>query len=57
MRLPARVLASVALAMAIGGCSLGGMLGGGGKAPASLLTLTPEAPATGEFTRSANAGQ
>ena len=57
MRLPARVLASVALAMAVGGCSLGGMLGGGGRAPASLLTLTPEAPATGEFTRSANAGQ
>ena len=57
MRLPARFLASVALAMAVGGCSLGGMLGGGGKAPASLLTLTPEAPATGEFTRSANAGQ
>ena len=57
MRLPARVLASVALAIAVGGCSLGGMLGGGGKAPASLLTLTPEAPATGEFTRSANAGQ
>ena len=57
MRLPARVLASVALAMAVGGCSLGGMLGGGGKAPASLLTLTPEAPATGEFTRAANAGQ
>ena len=57
MRLPARILASVALAMAVGGCSLGGMLGGGGKAPASLLTLTPEAPATGEFTRSANAGQ
>ena len=57
MRLPARVLASVALAIAVGGCSLGGMLGGGGKAPASLLTLTPEAQATGEFTRSANAGQ
>ena len=57
MRLPARVLASVALAMAVGGCSLGGLLGGGGKAPTSLLTLTPEAPATGEFTRSANAGQ
>lgn len=57
MRLPARILASVALAIAVGGCSLGGMLGGGGKAPASLLTLTPEAPATGEFTRSANAGQ
>lgn len=57
MRLPARVLASVALAIAVGGCSVSGLLGGGGKAPATLLTLTPEAPATGEFTRAANAGQ
>jgi cholesterol transport system auxiliary component len=56
MRLPARVLASVALAMAVGGCSVGGLLGGG-KAPATLLTLTPEAPSVGEFTRAANAGQ
>lgn len=57
MRLPARVLASLALTLAVGGCSLGGLLGGGGKAPPTLLTLAPEAPATGEFTRSANAGQ
>jgi cholesterol transport system auxiliary component len=57
MRLPARVLASVALAIAVGGCSVGGLLGGGGKAPATLLTLTPEAPSVGEFTRAANAGQ
>lgn len=56
MRLPTRVLVSMMLAMALGGCSLGGLLGGG-KAPPSLLTLTPEAPATGEFTRAANAGQ
>ncbi|QNP45269.1 hypothetical protein H9L14_11610 [Sphingomonas sediminicola] len=42
MKLSARALASVALAVAVGGCSLGGMLGGG-KAPATLLTLTPEA--------------
>jgi cholesterol transport system auxiliary component len=56
MRLSARVLASVALALAVGGCSIGGLLGGG-KAPATLLTLTPEAPSTGEFTRAANAGQ
>ena len=56
MRLPARVLASAALALAVSGCSLGGMLGGG-KAPATLLTLTPEAPSVGEFTRAANAGQ
>jgi cholesterol transport system auxiliary component len=56
MRLPARILASVALAIAVGGCSIGGLLGGG-KAPATLLTLTPEAPSVGEFTRAANAGQ
>src|SRR5690242_13209297 len=51
------VVAPVALAVAVGGCSLGGLLGGGGKAPATLLTLTPEAAPTGEFTRTANAGQ
>ena len=32
MRLLSRVVAPAALALAIGGCSLGGMLGGGGKA-------------------------
>lgn len=57
MKLPARILASIALATAVGGCSLSGMLGGGGKAPATLLTLTPEASPTGEITRIANAGQ
>jgi cholesterol transport system auxiliary component len=56
MRLPARVLVPVALALAVGGCSVGGLLGGG-KAPATLLTLTPEAPSAGEFTRAASAGQ
>lgn len=57
MRVSAHVFPLAALALAVGGCSLGGMLGGGGKPPASLLTLTPSASATGEFTRSANAGQ
>lgn len=57
MRLLSPVVAPLALALALGACSLGGMLGGGGKAPASLLTLTPEVPATGEFTRAAGAGQ
>ena len=56
MRLPARVLVPVAFALAVGGCSVGGLLGGG-KAPATLLTLTPEAPSAGEFTRAASAGQ
>lgn len=57
MRLAVRVLAPVALALAVGGCSIGSLLGGGGKAPATLLTLTTEAPSTGEFTRAAAAGQ
>ena len=35
-----RLLASLALGLAVGGCSLGGLLGGGGvKAPPTLLTL------------------
>jgi cholesterol transport system auxiliary component len=57
MNLPTRVLASAALALAVGGCSLGSLLGGGGKGPPSLLTLTPEIASPGEFERSANAGQ
>lgn len=47
----------VALALSLSGCSIGGLLGGGGKAPSTLLSLTPEAPAPGEFARAANAGQ
>lgn len=57
MKLPSRVLISIALAAMVGGCSLSGLLGGGGKAPATLLTLTPEIPPPGEFERAANAGQ
>jgi cholesterol transport system auxiliary component len=52
-----RSFASLAIALALGGCSLGSLLGGGGKAPASLLTLTPDAPDPGAITRTANAGQ
>jgi cholesterol transport system auxiliary component len=52
-----RMIAPAAMALAVCGCSISGLLGGGGKAPATLLTLTPEAPATGEFTRAAAAGQ
>jgi cholesterol transport system auxiliary component len=57
MNLPLRILAPVALAAVLAGCSLSSILGGGGKVPATLLTLTPEIPAPGEFERSANAGQ
>jgi cholesterol transport system auxiliary component len=52
-----RTAGALALAMALGGCSLGGLLGGGGKGPATLVTLTPEAPAPAAIVRSAAAGQ
>ena len=51
-----RSIAPIAIAAALGGCSLSGLLGGG-KPPATLLTLTPEAPDPGAITRSASAGQ
>jgi cholesterol transport system auxiliary component len=56
MRLLIKTLASVALAGALAGCSLGGMLGGG-KPPTTLQTLTPEAADPGPMTRTVNAGQ
>ena len=46
----------VAVAIALGGCSLGGLLGGG-KTPPTLLTLTPQAALQGDATRSATAGE
>ena len=48
---------ALALAAALGGCSLGGLLGGGSKPPVSLVTLTPEAPEPAQIARSAAAGQ
>jgi cholesterol transport system auxiliary component len=48
---------AIALAVSLSGCSLGGMLGGGGKAPATLVTLTPEAAEPASLVRSAAAGQ
>lgn len=56
MKLP-RIVAPVALAVALSGCSLGGLLGGGGKEPVTLLTLTPEAADPGQIQRTATAGQ
>ena len=52
-----RYAAALSLALAVGGCSLGGLLGGGGKPPAYLLTLTPEAADPGPTSRRAAAGQ
>lgn len=45
-----------ALALTLGACSIGSMLGGG-KMPATLLTLTPQAALQGDATRSATAGE
>jgi cholesterol transport system auxiliary component len=48
---------ALALAASLTGCSLGGMLGGGGKPPTTLYTLTAEAPDPGAIARTAAAGQ
>ena len=50
-----RLAVSLGVATALGGCSLGGLLGGGGKAPPTLLRLTAEAAPTA-IQRSALAG-
>ena len=50
-----RLAAPLALAVSVGACSIGGLLGGG-KAPAWLMTLTPEAPAPAEMVRTGAAG-
>ena len=47
----------IALSMALSACSLGGLLGGGGKPPTTLVTLTPEAVAPAQIARSVAAGQ
>ena len=52
-----RVAMPVALAVTISGCSIGGMLGGGGKAPTALLRLTPQAALQGETARASSAGE
>jgi cholesterol transport system auxiliary component len=56
MRLLLRTSA-IAFAVSLSGCSLSGMLGGGGKAPATLVTLTPEAAEPASIVRTAAAGQ
>jgi cholesterol transport system auxiliary component len=57
MKLLLRLAGPAAVILAASGCSLGGMLGGGAKPPATLMTLTPEAPNPGAITRSAAAGE
>jgi cholesterol transport system auxiliary component len=57
MKLLLRTGSAILLTAGLGGCSLGGLMGGGGKPPAYLATLTPEAPAPGDMARTAAAGQ
>jgi cholesterol transport system auxiliary component len=57
MRLLFKTVASIALAAALGACSISGLLGGGGRPPATLQTLTPESPEPGPTARAVNAGQ
>ena len=51
-----RLAAPLAIALSLSACSLGGLLGGGGKVPPTLLTLTPEA-APVAYDRTAAAGE
>ncbi|MBW0008043.1 MAG: membrane integrity-associated transporter subunit PqiC [Sphingomonas sp.] len=46
---------AIALALGLGGCA--GLLGGGGKPPTTLVTLTPQAADPGQIARTAVAGQ
>jgi cholesterol transport system auxiliary component len=57
MTLLPRKLLLIALSGALGACSLGGLLGGGGKPPATLQTLTPEAADPGPIARTSAAGK
>lgn len=52
-----RKLVPICAAAVLAGCSLSGLMGGGGKAPLTLQTLTPEAPDPGNIVRNAAAGQ
>ena len=52
-----RFAGPLALALTLNACSLGSLLGGGGKVPPTLLTLTPEALPPGEIRRAAAAGE
>ena len=54
---PYRLLGTAAFALALSACSLGGLLGGGGKGPTTLQTLTTEAADPGSIQRTVNAGQ
>jgi cholesterol transport system auxiliary component len=50
-----RLAAPIAVALSLSACA--GLLGGGGKAPPWLLTLTPQAPAPESMARTAQPGE
>ena len=56
MRVHTKFVAAIALAAGLTGCSIGGLLGGG-KAPTTLVTLTPEIGEPTQIVRTATAGQ
>ena len=51
-----RLAASIAAALSLSAC-MGGLLGGGGKTPPWLLTLTPQAPQPASIARTAGPGE
>ena len=57
MRPMLKTVVPLALAAALGACSLGGLLGGGAKGPTTLQTLTPEAADPGAMTRTVTSAQ
>ena len=56
MRVHTKFVAATALGAGLTGCSIGGLLGGG-KAPTTLVTLTPEIGEPAQIARTATAGQ
>jgi cholesterol transport system auxiliary component len=57
MKLLFRIGGTLALAAALAGCSISGLLGGGGTPPVTLVTLTPEAAEPASIARTVAAGQ
>lgn len=57
MKLLLRAGSALAVALSLTACSLGGLLGGGSKAPSTLVSLTPEAAEPASIARTAAAGQ
>lgn len=57
MKLLLQIGGAMALAASLSGCSLGGLIGGGGKPPVTLVTLSPEAAEPSQIARTAGAGQ